>query len=74
MHYGRPIATYWFLYFAGLGVFFPYYALYLRENAALSGTEVGVVMASIRSIALLAQPLWGNFADRTGAARRSWRS
>jgi MFS transporter, PPP family, 3-phenylpropionic acid transporter len=69
MHYGRPIATYWFLYFAGLGIFFPYYALYLRENAGLSGTAVGVVLASIRSIALFAQPLWGNLADRTGARR-----
>lgn len=64
---GRPIALYWFIYFTGLGVFFPYYALYLRENAGLSGTEVGIVMASIRLVALVAQPFWGNFADRTGA-------
>jgi len=69
MNAGRPIAVYWFLYFTGLGVFFPYYALYLRESAGLSGTEVGIVMASIRLIALIAQPMWGNIADRTGARR-----
>ncbi len=69
MNAGRPIAVYWFLYFTGLGAFFPYYALYLRESAGLSGTQVGIVMASVRLIALIAQPLWGNIADRTGARR-----
>ena len=67
MKNGRSIAVYWFLYFAGLGVFFPYYALYLRENAGLSGTQVGIIMASVRLVALIAQPIWGNIADRTGA-------
>lgn len=67
MKNGRSIALYWFIYFTGLGVFFPYYAMYLRENAGLTGTQVGIVMASIRLVALIAQPFWGNVADRTGA-------
>ncbi len=63
----RSISIYWLIYFTGLGIFFPYYALYLRENAGLTGTEVGLVLASLRSVALVVQPLWGNLADRTGA-------
>ncbi len=64
---GISIAGFWFLYFGGLGVFFPYYSLYLRENAGLSGTQVGLVMAVVPLVGLVAQPFWGNLADRTGA-------
>jgi PPP family 3-phenylpropionic acid transporter len=65
-----PLSAYWFLYFVGLGVFFPFYTLYLRENAGLSGTEVGAVMAVLPLVGLVAQPLWGQLADRTGARSR----
>ncbi len=61
------LCLFWLLYFTGLGVFFPYYALYLRENAGLSGTEVGAVLAVLPLVGMLAQPLWGQLADRTGA-------
>ena len=44
-----------FLYFAGLGVFFPFYTLYLRENAGLSGTEVGIVLATLPLVGMVAQ-------------------
>jgi PPP family 3-phenylpropionic acid transporter len=62
-----PLAIYWFLYFGGLGIFFPYYSLYLRENAGLSGTEVGVVLSILPLVGIFAQPFWGQVADRTGA-------
>ncbi len=62
-----PLATFWFLYFAGLGVFFPFYTLYLREQVGLSGTEVGIVLAVMPLVGMVAQPLWGQVADRTGA-------
>jgi len=61
------LSAYWFLYFAGLGVFFPFYTLYLRDDAGLSGTEVGVVMATLPLVGMVAQPLWGQLADRSGA-------
>jgi PPP family 3-phenylpropionic acid transporter len=64
------LRLFWFVYFCGLGVFAPFYGLYLRENAALSGTEVGVVLATIPFVAIFAQPLWGQIADRTGARGR----
>ncbi len=57
----------WYFALGALGVFFPFYSLYLRENAGLSGTEVGLVMAAMPTAAILAQPLWGRIADRTGA-------
>ncbi len=64
---GGVIAAFWLLYFGGLGIFFPYYSLYLRENAGLSGLQVGLVMAVIPLVGMVAQPFWGNLADRTGA-------
>jgi PPP family 3-phenylpropionic acid transporter len=61
------LSVFWFLYFAGLGVFFPFFGLYLRENAALDGTQVGLVLAAIPLAGIVAQPFWGQLADRTGA-------
>lgn len=64
------LALFWFLYLGGQGVFFPYYSLYLKENAGLSGTEVGAVLAVIPSVEILAQTFWGQVADRSGARSR----
>jgi hypothetical protein len=33
------LSMYWFVFFAALGVFFPFFSLYLDENAGLSGTS-----------------------------------
>ncbi len=60
----------WFFCLGGLGLFFPYFSLYLRENAALSGVQVGIVLAMLPLVGTLAQPLWGQLADRTGARSR----
>ena len=35
------ISLVWFFVLGGLGLFFPFYSLYLTENLGLSGTEVG---------------------------------
>ena len=37
----------WFFCLGGLGIFFPYFSLYLRENAGLTGTQVGVVLTMV---------------------------
>jgi PPP family 3-phenylpropionic acid transporter len=60
----------WFFCLGGLGVFFPYYSLYLHENAGLDATQVGIVYAVLPLVGLLAQPLWGQIADRTGSRPR----
>jgi PPP family 3-phenylpropionic acid transporter len=58
---------YWFLFMGGLGAVFPFFGLYFRENAGLSGTEVGAVFAVLPIVGFAAQPLWGQVADRTGS-------
>jgi len=60
----------WFFCLGGLGIFFPYFSLYLRENAGLSGSQVGVVLAMLPLVGTAAQPLWGQLADRTGSRSR----
>jgi PPP family 3-phenylpropionic acid transporter len=70
MWHSIPLTLFWFVYFGSLGIFFPYFALYLRENAGLSGTEIGVVLAIAPLIGMVAQPFWGRVADRTGARSR----
>ncbi|HXF74638.1 MAG TPA: MFS transporter, partial [Methylomirabilota bacterium] len=71
MWHSIPLTLFWFVYFGSLGIFFPYFALYLRENAGLSGTEIGVVLAIAPLIGMVAQPFWGRVADRTGARSRT---
>ena len=63
----RPTCAFWFLHFAGMGLIFPYMSLYLREHAGLAAAQVGLVLAVQPLIGLLAQPGWGQLADRTGS-------
>jgi PPP family 3-phenylpropionic acid transporter len=65
-----PLTLFWFVYFGSLGIFYPYFSLYLRENAGLTGTEVGAILAISPFVGMLVQPLWGQVADRTGARGR----
>jgi PPP family 3-phenylpropionic acid transporter len=65
-----PLSLFWFLYLGAQGIFFPYYSLYLKENARLSGTEVGLVLAIIPLVEILAQTFFGQVADRSGARSR----
>jgi PPP family 3-phenylpropionic acid transporter len=60
----------WFFCLGGLGVFFPFYSLYLHENAGLDATQVGVVCAVLPLVGLFTQPFWGQVADRTGSRSR----
>jgi len=61
-----PISATWFFCLGGLGLFFPFYSLYLRENLGLSGGEVGAILAALPAVGIFAQPFWGNVADRSG--------
>lgn len=65
-----PLNLFWFIYMGALGIFFPYFSLYLRENVGLSGTQIGVALAVVPLVAIVAQPLWGQVADRSGARSR----
>ncbi len=65
-----PISLIWLFGLGGLGVFFPYFSLYLRENGGLSGSQVGIVAAMLPLVGIAAQPFWGNLADRSGLRAR----
>jgi oligosaccharide:H+ symporter len=64
------LSLYWFLALGALGAFFPFFTLYLRENAGLSAAEVGAVMAMLPLVGIFAQPAWGVLADHTGSRTR----
>src|SRR5918999_1297863 len=65
-----PLTLFWFVYMGSVGIVLPYYSLYLRENAGLSGTELGWVLAILPLVSIAVQPFWGQVADRTGARSR----
>ena len=65
-----PLTLFWFIYMGSLGIVFPYFSLYLKEDAGLSGAQVGLVLAMPPLMGLFAQPFWGQVADRTGARSR----
>ena len=65
------LSVVWFFLLGALGLFFPFYSLYLREEVGLSGTQVGAVLAAMPLVGMAAQPLWGHFADRSGRRSRT---
>ncbi len=64
------LSAYWFFVMGALGVFFPYFTLFLKENIGLSGSQVGIVFATVPFVGIFAQPFWGQIADRTGSRTR----
>ena len=60
----------WFLALGSLGLLFPFYSLFLTTEGGLSGSEVGLVMATPPLVSIFSQGLWGQLADRTGARNR----
>jgi len=63
------MGAFWFLYMAGLGVVFPYLSLYFRDDVGLTGAELGLAMAMNPLMGIIASPLWGQWADRSGRRR-----
>ncbi len=68
----RPVvmALVWLFGLGGLGVWFPFISLYLDENLGLSGTQLGMAIALIPLMGILAQPFWGQITDRSGTRAR----
>jgi len=51
-----PLTLFWFVYMGSVGIVLPYYSLYLKENAGLSGTELGWVLATLPLVSIVVQP------------------
>jgi MFS transporter, PPP family, 3-phenylpropionic acid transporter len=64
------LSAFWFCSLGALGIFFPFFSLYLRENVGLAGWQVGALLAVPPIVAVAAQPAWGVLADRTGSRAR----
>src|SRR5882672_529912 len=64
-HPYRAFATFYFAQFAILGIYLPYFPLYLR-SLHLTGPEIGVLMALAPASRFLFPAFWGLWADRLG--------
>ncbi len=60
------LSAYYFFYFAFIGGFFPYFALYL-QSLRFSAWDIGVLMSLMQVMRVLAPSLWGWLADHVGA-------
>ena len=60
-----PIAGFYLLYFATVGVTLPFLPAYLA-SLGLHATQVGTLLAIGPAVTLIAPPLWGHLADRLG--------
>jgi MFS transporter, PPP family, 3-phenylpropionic acid transporter len=60
----RPLAGFYFFYFAYIGAFTPFFGIYLA-SVGLSPLEIGVVMALPQLTRIVAPHLWGGLADAT---------
>ena len=56
---------FYFSYFAALGIFLPFWPLYLR-HLGFSGLEISQLLAVLTGAAIVAPNFWGYLADATG--------
>jgi len=58
-------SSYYFVYFAFIGVFMPYFGLYL-QSLSFSAWEISLLMSQMQLMRLFGPYLWGILADRSG--------
>ncbi|MFP2933572.1 MFS transporter [Pyxidicoccus sp. 3LG] len=63
------LAGFYFFYYAAVGIVLPFLPAYLK-TLSLSTARVGLLLAVSPLVSLLAPPLWGHLADRTGRTSR----
>ena len=64
-NYYWRIAGFYFFYYAFIGMFAPYWSLYL-QSIHFNAVEIGILMSVQPLMRMLAPSLWGWLADRTG--------
>jgi PPP family 3-phenylpropionic acid transporter len=65
----RRLSGYYFCYFAFIGIFSPYWSLYL-QSLGLEPGEIAVLMSLLMGMRVFAPALWGWAADRSGKRGR----
>jgi PPP family 3-phenylpropionic acid transporter len=63
------LSGFYFLLFGITGITLPFLPAYLK-SLSLSATQVGALLAISPLVSLLAPPLWGHLADRSGSTGR----
>lgn len=66
--YRAALGSFYFFQFGQLGLYLPYFPLYL-QGRDLSALQIGTVLAAVPVMKVLFPPVWGFLADRTGARR-----
>lgn len=64
-NYHWRIAGFYFFYFAFVGMFSPYWGLYLK-SIRFDGVQIAIVMSVSPVMRMIAPNIWGWLADRTG--------
>jgi PPP family 3-phenylpropionic acid transporter len=64
----RRLSGYYFFYFAFIGVFSPYWSLYL-QLLGFDAREIAVLMSLLMVMRMFAPTVWGWLADRSGQRR-----
>ena len=59
------LSAYYFAYFAFIGVYSPYFGLYL-QSLSFSAWDIGVLMSLVQFARVCGPYLWGLLADRCG--------
>jgi PPP family 3-phenylpropionic acid transporter len=67
------LSGFYFFYFATLGVFIPYWNLYLKD-IGINAREIGELSALLAGTRIIAPNLWGWIADRSGQGLKIIRS
>ncbi len=67
-NYAWRIAGFYFFYYAFVGMFSPYWSLYLK-SLHFSAIEIGILMSMHPLMRLVAPNAWGWLADHTGRRR-----
>lgn len=62
----RALASFYFSYFAFIGVFATYFSLYLAD-LAFSPAEIGVLMSLLHAVRIVTPNIWGWWSDHTGS-------
>lgn len=65
----RRLSWYYFFYFAFIGVFSPYWTLYLQQ-LGFDARQIALLMSLLMVMRIFAPTAWGWLADRSG--RRRW--
>jgi PPP family 3-phenylpropionic acid transporter len=63
------LSKFYFVYFASLGIFLPYWSIYLK-SLGFNIAEIGQLIAMIPATKIIAPLLWGWIADRSGKRMR----